>query len=229
MAEGKETADKNKAVVLISGGMDSLVTLAIAINQGYEPAALHLNYGQRTQQRELKAFNEICTHYGIKEKLIVDISHLATIGGSSLTDPDMEIKPGKPGAVPDSYVPFRNANILTIAVSWAEVTGADAIFIGAMEEDSSGYPDCRESFFAAFENAANLGTKPETNIKIIAPIIHDLKKDIILKGFELEAPFELSWSCYKNEIKACGVCDSCCLRLKGFKEAGQTDPIPYEI
>jgi len=220
---------KSKAIVLVSGGMDSLVTAAIA-GREHELCFLHLNYGQRTEKRELNAFNDIAEHYKVKEKLIVNTEHLSKIGGSSLTVSSM----GVPKAainykgVPSSYVPFRNANILSIAVSWAEVIGANKIFIGAVEEDSSGYPDCREVFYNAFNKVIELGTKPDTNIVIETPIIHLKKYEIVKIGSELKAPFELSWSCYQNEFKACGVCDSCALRLRGFQQAGIKDPIEYE-
>lgn len=218
----------SKAIILVSGGMDSLVTAAIASKE-YDMAFLHLNYGQRTETRELKAFNDIAEHYNVNEKLIVDIKYLADIGGSSLTDKSIQVSKADISSkeIPSSYVPFRNANILSIAVSWAEVTGASKIFIGAVEEDSSGYPDCREVFYDAFNKVIVLGTKPDTSIKIVTPIIHLKKFEIIKKGAELGAPFNLSWSCYKNEDKACGECDSCALRLKGFQQAGLVDPIDY--
>ncbi len=220
----------DKAIILVSGGMDSLVTAAIA-SQKYEMAFLHVNYGQRTEKRELKAYNDIADHYDVKERLVVNIDYLAKIGGSSLTDKTIEVSKADIHSkeVPTSYVPFRNANILSIAVSWAEVIDAKKIFIGAVEEDSSGYPDCREVFYGAFNNMISLGTKPETVVRIETPIIHMKKHDIIKKGALLNAPFKLSWSCYQNEEKACGECDSCALRLKGFQEAGLVDPIDYEI
>jgi 7-cyano-7-deazaguanine synthase len=225
-----------KAIVLLSGGMDSCVTVACAINAGFDVHALHVNYGQRTQDRELRAFNDICDHYAITNRLVVDISHLAAIGGSSLTDARIEIEHSplsQRGAgletkvVPTSYVPFRNANILAIATSWAEVAGASALFIGAVEEDSSGYPDCREIFFRAFEHVINTGTKPGTAIRIETPLISLRKSQIVSLGIELSAPLELSWSCYARQDFACGECDSCALRLRGFAEAGMRDPIPY--
>ena len=216
------------AIILVSGGMDSLVTAAIAVEK-YEPAFLHLNYGQRTEKRELKAFNDIADHYNVSKRLIVNIDYLAKIGGSSLTDKDIEVSKADINSknIPTSYVPFRNANILSIAVSWAEVLGAKKIFIGAVEEDSSGYPDCREVFYDAFNKVIELGTKPETTIQIETPIIHLKKSEIIKKGALMNAPFILSWSCYQNEDKACGECDSCALRLKGFQQAGLVDPIDY--
>ncbi len=219
---------KDKAIILISGGMDSLVTAAIA-SKDYDLSFLHLNYGQRTEKRELKAFNDIADYYYVTNKLIVDFKYLTKIGGSSLTDSSIEVSKADIDSkvIPTSYVPFRNANILSIAVSWAEVIGAKKIFIGAVEEDSSGYPDCREIFYDAFNKVIVLGTKPDTNILIETPIIHLKKYEIIKKGSELNAPFKLSWSCYQNEDKACGECDSCALRLKGFQMAGLVDPIDY--
>ena len=219
----------NIAVVLLSGGMDSAVCTAIAVEHGYEVAALHLNYGQKTQNKELECFENICKFYSIKKKLVVDINHLSQIGGSSLTDNRIEIEKGNlnNSDIPNSYVPFRNANILAIATSWAEVIGAKALFIGATQVDFSGYPDCRRSFFDAFQQVINLGTKPETHITIETPIINFSKSDIVNKGLELSVPFEFTWSCYKSEVKACGQCDSCLLRLKGFEIAGSRDPIKY--
>lgn len=219
---------RETAVVLVSGGMDSCVTAAIAA-QKYQLAFLHLNYGQRTEQRELKAFQDIADHYAVTQKLVVDVSHLAQIGGSSLTDSRIKVAQAdlESRAIPSSYVPFRNANILAIATSWAEVISAAKIFIGAVEEDSSGYPDCRENFFKAFERVIEFGTRPETKIRIVTPLIHLSKQEIILKGMALTAPLHLTWSCYQNEDRACGVCDSCALRLRGFARAGMTDPIPY--
>ncbi|MFM8771061.1 MAG: 7-cyano-7-deazaguanine synthase QueC [Candidatus Kapaibacterium sp.] len=225
-----------RAVVLLSGGMDSCVTLAAALNGGYQAHALHVNYGQRTQDRELRAFNEICDHYSVEHRLVVDISHLAAIGGSSLTDRTIEISRSpladvgvqhNSEEIPTSYVPFRNANILAIATSWAEVIGAEALFIGAVEEDSSGYPDCRREFFTAFENVIRTGTKPGTLISIHTPLIDLRKSEIVALGTRLNAPLELSWSCYARQDVACGECDSCALRLRGFHEAGLTDPIEY--
>jgi 7-cyano-7-deazaguanine synthase len=220
---------KTKAIVLVSGGMDSLVTAAIA-NREYEMCFLHLNYGQRTEKRELKAFNDIAKHYNVQDRLVVNTEHLSKIGGSSLTVSSIGVSKADLNyiGIPTSYVPFRNAHILSIAVSWAEVIGAKKIFIGAVEEDSSGYPDCREVFYDTFNKVIELGTKPDTEIIIETPIIHLKKYEIVKKGNELKAPFELSWSCYQNEDKACGVCDSCALRLKGFQQAGINDPIEYE-
>ena len=228
---------KELVVVAVSGGMDSCVTAAIA-NENYELAFAHINYVQRTEKRELQAFNDIADYFNVVERLIVDYTHLSKIGGSSLTDKNIDItvadldnKKYLPGGkqVPTSYVPFRNANILSACVSWAEVLNAKAVFIGAVYEDSSGYPDCRPDFFSAFEKMVELGTKPDTKIKIETPIIHLSKTEIIKKGMELNAPLHLTWSCYQNEDKACGVCDSCALRLRGFQMAEIEDVIPYVV
>jgi 7-cyano-7-deazaguanine synthase len=226
MSENK----KNIAVIAVSGGLDSCVTAAIA-EQDYEMAFAHFNYEQKTEKRELKAFNEIADYYNVDKGLIIDYSHLSKIGGSSLTDKNIEISKADliSKEIPTSYVPFRNANILSACVSWAEVLKADAVFIGAVFEDSSGYPDCRPPFFESFEKMIDLGTKPETSIKIVTPIIHLSKAEIIKKGFELKAPIHLTWSCYQSEDKACGVCDSCAFRLRGFQQAGIEDPITYRV
>ena len=220
---------REKAVLLVSGGMDSCVTAAIAA-KNHELAFLHLNYGQRTEKRELQAFSDIADFYGVKQKLVVDIQFLKEIGGSSLTDISIEVSKAdlESKDIPTSYVPFRNGNILSIATSYAEVINATKIFIGAVEEDSSGYPDCRENFFAAYQKAINLGTKPETNLKIITPLIHLSKSEIVKEGVRLNAPLEKTWSCYQSEDLACGFCDSCVLRLRGFEQAGVIDPIKYK-
>ena len=220
--------EKDIAVIAVSGGLDSCVTAAIA-KRDFELAFAHFNYGQRTEKRELKAFNELSDFFNVDKKLIIDISHLSEIGGSSLTDKKIEISPADLSSkeIPTSYVPFRNANILAACVSWAEVLKAKAVFIGAVQEDSSGYPDCRIDFFSAFEKMVQLGTKPSTSLEIKTPIINLTKEEIIKLGMELNAPLHLTWSCYKNEDKACGFCDSCALRLRGFQSAGIEDPIPY--
>ena len=221
---------KKLAIVLLSGGMDSCVTAAIAA-QDHDLALLHVNYRQRTQARELKAFHDIASHLGVphSRRMVVDIDHLYRIGGSALTDPAIAVPPADlhREGVPPSYVPFRNANMLCMAVSWAEVIGAAKIFIGAVEEDSSGYPDCRREFYEAFNRLIELGTKPQTHIEVLAPVIGMRKSQIVARAIELGAPLHLSWSCYTSEDKACGRCDSCALRLRGFREAGQKDPIPY--
>ena len=221
---------KNIAVVAVSGGMDSCVTTAIA-NKNYELALAHFNYGQRTEKRELKAFIDIAGFYKVDKKMIVDFHQFKTIGGSSLTDGKIKVSKAdlKNKNVPTSYVPFRNANILSACVSWAEVLNAKAVFIGAVFEDATGYPDCRPEFFKAFEKMIGLGTKPETKIKLETPVIHLSKSEIIKKGIELGAPIHLTWSCYQNEDEACGVCDSCAFRLRGFQQAGIEDPIQYTL
>ncbi|MCW5959503.1 MAG: 7-cyano-7-deazaguanine synthase QueC [Pyrinomonadaceae bacterium] len=221
---------KDPAVILVSGGMDSCVTAAIARQESAKLAFLHISYGQRTEVRERKAFNDIADFYNIENRMDVSIEYLAKIGGSSLTDRAMEVADAdlESPEIPTSYVPFRNANMLAIATSWAEVLGASAIYIGAVAEDSSGYPDCRPEFYRAFEKTIETGTKPDTDIKIKTPIIHLTKAEIVKKGFEINAPLHLSWSCYRREDVACGTCDSCALRLRGFRQAGEVDPIPYE-
>lgn len=219
-----------KAIVLVSGGMDSCVTAAIAAAESEELAFLHISYGQRTEARERLAFNEIADHYSGTDRLDISIEHLAKIGGSSLTDSTIDIAEADLASseIPTSYVPFRNANMLSIAVSWAEVIGANAIYIGAVAEDSSGYPDCRPEFYEAFQSVIDTGTKPETHIEIRTPIIHLSKAEIVKKAIELDAPLHLTWSCYRSQDLACGTCDSCVLRLRGFAGAGITDPIPYQ-
>ncbi|HEY5125584.1 MAG TPA: 7-cyano-7-deazaguanine synthase QueC [Ignavibacteria bacterium] len=232
-----------KAVILVSGGMDSALTAAIACKK-YHPAFLHINYGQRTQKRELKAFNDIADYYNVKDRFVADIGYLKKIGGSSLTDKNIRVsdttilneaafsylsgKNSKSKNIPSSYVPFRNANILAIAVSWAEVIKAEKIFIGAVEDDSSGYPDCRKVFFKDYNRMIKSGTKNDFNIEIETPVIHLSKKEIILKSIALKSPLHLTWSCYKRNDIACGVCDSCALRLRGFGQAGKIDPIKYK-
>jgi len=220
--------NKDLAVVLVSGGMDSCVTAAIA-HQHYNMAFLHLNYAQRTERRELKAFQDIADFYGVKQRLVVNIDHLRQIGGSSLTDKSMGVQLANVHRqdIPTSYVPFRNAHILSIAVSWGEVLGATKIFIGAVEEDSSGYPDCRKVYYEAFNRVIELGTRHETELEIVTPVIEMKKSEIVRKGMELQVPFHLTWSCYQAEEVACGVCDSCALRLRGFQSAGIADPLPY--
>lgn len=217
------------AIVLASGGMDSCVTAAIAARECDKVAFLHISYGQLTEARERKAFNDIADHYGVVDRLDVSIEYLAQIGGSALTDRSIAVGEADLAnpEIPNTYVPFRNGNMLSIAASWAEVLGAKAIYIGAVAEDSSGYPDCRPEFYAAFQTAIDAGTKPETHVEIRTPIIHLSKAEIVAKGIELAAPLELTWSCYRSEDLACGTCDSCALRLRGFELAGVVDPIPY--
>ncbi len=219
----------SSAIVLVSGGMDSCVTAATARAEIQDLSFLHISYGQRTEARERKAFNDIADHYRIERRMDVSLEHLAKIGGSSLTDASMEVTEADLGSreIPTSYVPFRNANMLSIAVSWAEVIGAGSIYIGAVAEDSSGYPDCRPEFYTAFQQTIIAGTKPDTRIEIRTPIIELSKAEIVKKGIELNAPLHLSWSCYRSETLACGTCDSCALRLRGFSQAGINDPIAY--
>lgn len=216
------------AVVCVSGGMDSAVTAAIAA-RGHRLAFLHANYGQRTEEKELHCFHALADHFLAEARLVVDLSGLRAIGGSSLTDPSIPVREGEPvaGVIPTSYVPFRNAHLLASATSWAEVIGAKSLFVGAVWEDSSGYPDCRPEFYRAFEEAIRLGTRPETAIQIVTPVIGLRKAEIVRKGVELEVPFDKTWSCYQAERIACGVCESCRLRLGGFAEAGERDPLPY--
>jgi len=217
------------AVCLVSGGMDSCITAAIAREENAELAFLHVSYGQRTEVRERRAFEELADYYDVKHRLAVSIEQLARIGGSSLTDQSIPIAAAdlSSNTIPTSYVPFRNAHLLAIATSWAEVLQAQRIYIGAVAEDSSGYPDCRPEFYAAFQKAIEIGTKPETKIEILTPVIALSKSEIVRRGIELGAPLQLTWSCYESNERACGKCDSCALRLRGFREANVPDPIAY--
>jgi 7-cyano-7-deazaguanine synthase len=205
--------------------MDSCVAAAVAARE-HDLAMLHVSYGQRTQARELRAFRDIAAHYGIRRTLIADIGYLREIGGSSLTDENMRVEPALLGrtGIPSSYVPFRNTHLLAVAVSWAEVIGAERIFIGAVEPDSSGYPDCRPAYYEAFNRLIRVGTKPDTRIEVVTPLIEMTKAEIVRLGVDLGVPFHLTWSCYKNNDAPCGECDSCALRAKGFSEAGVPDP-----
>jgi 7-cyano-7-deazaguanine synthase len=226
-------AGKNKAVVLLSGGMDSCVTAAIA-NETHSLALLHASYGQRTERRERQSFNEIADFYTVRERLVIRLDSLAQIGGSALTDSRIAVPEEGDALVPEAgipitYVPFRNAHFLSAAVSWAEVIGATAIFVGAVEEDSSGYPDCRPAYYRAFEQVIREGTRPETHIEIRTPVIGMQKSEIVRRGMELGAPLGLTWSCYQFEDEACGICDSCRLRLRAFFDAGAADPIAYRV
>ncbi len=224
-----EFTRRAKAVVLVSGGMDSCVTAAIA-RQTHRVAFVHASYGQLTERRERQAFEAIADFYGVRERLVVSLDYFAQIGGSALTDRDRGAQGAMataPGAIPPTYVPFRNAHFLSVAVSWAEVIGASAVFIGAVAEDSSGYPDCRPEYYHVFEELVRVGTRPETQIRIATPVIGMRKSEIVRRGIELAAPLGLTWSCYQFEDVACGVCDSCRLRLAAFAEAGIADPIPY--
>ncbi len=226
-------AEKPKAVVLLSGGMDSCVTTAIA-EQTHRLALVHASYGQRTEGRERRAFEEIADFYSVRERLVVRLTHFAQIGGSALTDlripvPERELPAAgeRSNSIPVTYVPFRNAHFLSVAVSWAEVIGASSIFIGAVAEDSSGYPDCRPEYYRVFAELVRAGTRPETRIEIVTPVIEMRKSEIVRRGIELGTPLHLTWSCYQFEDAACGACDSCQLRLRAFAEAGHADRIPY--
>ncbi len=219
--------EKKRAIVLLSGGMDSCVCAALAARD-YQAAAVHVSYGQRTEERERKAFLGICDRLGIRDRLVVRNEALRAIGGSALTDASIAVPESHAlgRGIPVTYVPFRNAHFLAVAVSWAEVLGAEKIYIGAVEQDSSGYPDCRPAYYDAFNEVIRRGTK-EGNIEIVTPLIAMRKHEIVRLGLELGAPLDLTWSCYSREDRACGVCDSCVLRLRAFHEAGTTDPIPY--
>lgn len=223
-----ETSKQPLAVILMSGGMDSCVTAAIA-SQNYRLATLHASYGQRTEQRELESFHALADHFGAASRLAVQLNYFSAIGGSSLTDLRMPIHDANLASreIPNTYVPFRNAHFLSIATSWAEVLGARKIFIGAVWEDSSGYPDCRPEYYEAMNRLIHAGTRPSTEITVMTPLIYLSKREIVQKGVELSAPFHLTWSCYRDSEVACGVCDSCALRLRAFKEAGVNDPIAY--
>lgn len=219
---------KPLAVVCVSGGMDSAVAAAIAARD-HRLAFLHGNYGQRTEAKELRCFQLLADHFLAEARLVVDFSDLRAIGGSSLTDATIPVREGAPqaGVIPTSYVPFRNAHLLAAATSWGELLGAKAIFLGAVWEDSSGYPDCRPEFYRAFEEAIRLGTRPETSLRIVTPVIDHSKAAIVRQGLALAVPFEKTWSCYQRDDRACGVCESCALRLAGFASARAADPIPY--
>jgi 7-cyano-7-deazaguanine synthase len=221
---------KEKAVVLVSGGMDSCVTAAIAA-QEHELALLHASYHQRTETRERQAFDDIADFYRVQECLVARLDHFREIGASALTDstipmPEADLFRSR---VPASYVPFRNAHFLAIGVSWAEALGAGKVYIGAVWDDSSGYPDCRPEYYRVFNELARLGTRPETAIEIVTPLIHMKKHEIVRRGIELGAPLHLTWSCYQSEEEACGTCDSCALRLRAFAQAGVQDPIRYRL
>jgi 7-cyano-7-deazaguanine synthase len=221
-----------KAVVLVSGGMDSCVTAAMA-RETHRLAFVHAGYGQLTERRERQAFDAIADFYGVSERLVVSLDYFKQIGGSALTDrgigvPEDGAGTAPSGPIPPTYVPFRNAHFLSVSVSWAEVLGATAVFIGAVAEDSSGYPDCRPEYYHAFEDLVRIGTRPETQIRIATPVIGMRKSEIVRRAIELGAPLDLTWSCYQGDDVACGVCDSCRLRLAAFAEAGVTDPIPYQ-
>src|ERR1700739_104903 len=226
--------EKPKAVVLLSGGRDSWVAATIA-RETHELALRHASNGQRTERRERQAFDEIADFYDVRQRLVVHLDHFAQIGGSALTDTRIAVPEEASSApihgneIPPTYVPFRNAHFLAVAVSWAEVIGAKAVFIGAVAEDSSGYPDCRPEYYRVFQQLVREGTRPETRIEIVTPVIRMRKWEIVKRGMELRAPLDRTWSCYQFEDAACGVCDSCRLRLRAFVEAGISDPIAYRV
>lgn len=221
------TESQSRAVVLLSGGMDSCVCAALAARD-HNAAAVHIGYGQRTEDRERRSFEAICDRLEIHNRLAVRNDALRAIGGSALTDSNIAVPEAHAigGGVPVTYVPFRNAHFLAVAISWAEVLGADKVYIGAVEPDSSGYPDCRPAYYRAFNEVVKAGTK-EGAIQIVTPLIAMRKAEIVSLGLELGAPFDLTWSCYQREDQACGVCDSCVLRVRAFRDAGADDPIPY--
>ncbi len=224
-----ETTQRGLAVVLLSGGLDSCVTAAIAARE-HHLALLHATYGQKTAGRERRAFEALADHFGVNAELrrVLDLGFLGALGGSALTDGSLAIPRGAPGeGIPVTYVPFRNAHLLAAAVSWAEILGAGSVWIGAVEEDSSGYPDTRRTFLDAFERAVQLGTARGEGLVIRSPLVEMSKAQIVLRGLELGAPLELTWSCYGSEDLACGECESCWLRLRGFAEAGVPDPLAY--
>lgn len=231
LAAPEREDEESLAICLVSGGMDSCVTAAIANTENDSLAFLHVSYGQRTEQRELSAYEQLADHFHVALRLAVSIEYLARIGGSSLTDETNPVAVGNPDApgIPTSYVPFRNSHLLSIATSWAEVIGARRIYIGAVAEDSSGYPDCRPEFYEAFQRVIEIGTRPETRIEIRTPVISLTKAEIIAAGVDLKAPLHLTWSCYLESEKACGKCDSCALRLRAFRRAGIRDPLPYVL
>jgi len=218
------------SVTCVSGGMDSAVTASEAARDSDALYFLHVNYGQRTEARELDCFQRLCDYYGVRERLVAELPHLARIGGSSLVDARIPVEPADLSRrrIPSSYVPFRNAQILAAAVSWAEALGAEAVYFGAVAEDGSGYPDCRPEFYRAFQELVRTGTRPETRVEVVTPVIHLRKSAIVRRGLELGTPFQFTWSCYSDSDAACGRCDSCALRLRGFREAGAADPIPYK-
>ena len=225
--ERSKRLGRERAIVLVSGGLDSCVAAAIA-SRNHDLAVLHCTYGQRTAEREKEAFEAISRHYGVEEKMVADLSFLGKLGGSSLTDETISVEMGKssPGEIPSTYVPFRNTLFLSVAVSWAEVLEIKKVYIGAVESDSSGYPDCRKRYYKAFNQLARLGTK-SADIGVVAPLVEKHKSDVVKIGVDLKAPLHLTWSCYVRSDIACGRCESCVLRLRGFHEAGVADPIPY--
>ena len=222
-------SNTDKAVILVSGGMDSATAVYEAMDRGYEPLFLHTSYGQRTETKELECAQTLAEIVDTDDFLHIETEHLARIGASSLTDDEIEVEDAdmESDEIPTSYVPFRNANLLSMATSYAEANDASAIFIGAHSEDFSGYPDCRPAFFEAFQQLIDVGTKPETEISLESPFVEWSKTDIAERGLELGVPYEHTWSCYRDEEPACGTCDSCAFRLQAFQRAGVRDPIEY--
>ncbi|MFC6835563.1 7-cyano-7-deazaguanine synthase QueC [Halomarina ordinaria] len=224
-----DSSDAPRAVVLVSGGMDSATAVWEARERGYDPLFLHTSYGQRTETKEYECASRLAEECDAADFLHIETDHLSRIGGSSLTDEGMAVGDADTESeeIPDTYVPFRNANLLSMAVSYAEAQAAEAVFIGAHSEDFSGYPDCRPAFFEAFERVVDVGTRPETEITIEAPFAEWSKTHIAERGLDLDVPFEHTWSCYRDEAPACGTCDSCAFRLEAFRAAGARDPIAY--
>ena len=222
-------SNDKRAVILVSGGMDSATAVYEAIEHGYEPYFLHTSYGQQTENKEYECAKALADEVGAADFLHIETGHLAAIGASSLTDEEMDVEDADLDSdeIPTSYVPFRNANLLSMAVSYAEANDCSAIFIGAHSEDFSGYPDCRPEFFEAFQQVIDVGTKPETEIELIAPFVEWSKTEIAQRGLELDVPYEITWSCYRDEEPACGTCDSCAFRLEAFRNAESKDPIAY--
>ena len=226
----KKDYHKKRAVCIISGGMDSTLAAYMMKDKGYDIIGVHFNYGQRTERKELACFENICNELGVIERYVLDMDFFKQLGASALTDENIAVPTGGiEEGIPVTYVPFRNGIFLSMAAAIAEKHAASAIAIGVVEEDSSGYPDCRESFIEAMQRAINLGTKDETNITIEMPLVHLKKSQIVKKALEMNVPLDLTWSCYQSDDEACGVCDSCRLRLAGFEEAGASDPIPYKV
>ena len=228
-SEKQSNMSEERAVILVSGGMDSATAVYEAIDRSYKPYFLHTSYGQRTEDKEYECAKSLAEEVDAADFLHIETSHLSKIGASSLTDEDMEVPVADLDSdeIPTSYVPFRNANLLSMAVSFAEANKCSAVFIGAHSEDFSGYPDCRSEFFDAFQQVIDIGTKPETGIELVAPFVEWSKTDIAESGLDLGVPYELTWSCYRDEEPACGTCDSCAFRLEAFREAGSDDPINY--
>jgi len=222
-------SDNERAVILVSGGMDSATAVYEAMERGYEPYFLHTSYGQRTETKEYECAKALAEEVDARDFPHIETGHLSTIGASSLTDEEIDVEDADLDSdeIPTSYVPFRNANLLSMAVSYAEANDCSAVFIGAHSEDFSGYPDCRPAFFEAFQQVIDVGTKPETEIELVAPFVEWSKTEIAERGLELEVPYELTWSCYRDEEPACGTCDACAFRLEAFRNAGSRDPIDY--